>query len=252
MEITSLPNKTTVPAASDPSDNPGFWLVNEVQADGSVRYLVRTSATASPNTDPITDLNDATLKGKQNEKFHVSIAVNKQRFRYYVNEVKVLDLPKVMPAVGYNAIVFRMWGWDDDLPVDALISNFRYAEGVTDVRSKLLTEGKLVTRGILFDVNADKIKPESYGTIKEIAQVLKDNAGVRVKIVGHTDSDGSAASNLDLSKRRAMAVKNIMSSEFGIDASRMETEGKGSTVEVSPNTTPEGKANNRRVEFIKL
>lgn len=93
-----------------------------------------------------------------------------------------------MPEATYNAIIFRMWGWADDHPFDALFSNFRYAEGTTDARSKLMTEGKLVTRGITFDVNSDKIKPESFGTIKEIAQVLKENAGVRVKIIGHTDS----------------------------------------------------------------
>jgi len=120
------------------------------------------------------------------------------------------------------------------------------------MRSKLITEGKLVTRGILFDVNSDKIKPESYGTLKEIAKVLTENSTVRVKIIGHTDSDGSEASNFDLSKKRAESVKNALSSEFGIDAVRMETDGKGETEPVSDNNTPVGKANNRRVEFLKL
>jgi len=120
------------------------------------------------------------------------------------------------------------------------------------MRSKLLTEGKLVTHGILFDVNSDKIKPESYGTLKEISNVLKENPDVRVKIVGHTDSDGSDAANLDLSKKRAASVKNSLSKNFGIDASRMETDGKGESEPIADNKTPEGKANNRRVEFIKL
>ena len=74
----------------------------------------------------------------------------------------------------------------------------------------MLTEGKLVTRGILFDINSDKIKPESYGTLKDIAKVLNDNKDVKVKIVGHTDSDGDDKSNLDLSKRRAASVKNSL------------------------------------------
>ena len=164
----------------------------------------------------------------------------------------MLDLPRILPETNYNAIIFRTWFWQDDKPYQLLFSNFRYAEGTTDVRSKLMTEGKLVTRGITFDVNSDKIKPESFGTLKEIAQIFKDNAAVKVKIIGHTDSDGSAAENLDLSKRRSASVKNSLSKDFGIDASRMETDGKGASVPASPNTTPEGKANNRRVEFIKM
>ena len=251
LELTSLPNKQQVPGAGD-NPGPGLYLTTQMNSSGQIRYIIQTTLIDGSNAGGNTDLNDETLTGKPNEKFHVSIAVNKQRFRYYVNEVKVLDLPRVLPAVNYNAIVFRMWGWADDHPFDALFSNFRYAEGITDVRSKLITEGKLVTRGILFDVNSDKIKPESYGTLKEIAQVLKDNATVNVKIIGHTDSDGSASANLDLSKKRSASVKNALSKDFGIEASRMQTDGKGASEPASPNTTAEGKANNRRVEFIKL
>ncbi len=109
-----------------------------------------------------------------------------------------------------------------------------------------------MTRGILFDVNSDKIKPESFGVLKEIAAVLTENPGVRVKIIGHTDSDGKDADNLTLSQKRAAAVKNVLTGEFNIDAVRMETDGKGETQPADKNDTAEGKANNRRVEFLKL
>jgi OOP family OmpA-OmpF porin len=95
------------------------------------------------------------------------------------------------------------------------------------------------------------VKPESYGTLKDIADVLKDNATLRVTIVGHTDGDGDAAQNLTLSHKRADAVKDALAKQFGIDASRFQTDGKGSTQPVAPNTTPTGKAQNRRVEFIR-
>lgn len=250
MELTSLPNKKEVPEASVPTNNAGFHLTTDILPD-KINYFSSASKGGGYG-DPISEIEDKTLAGKPEEKFHVSIAVNKQRFRYYLNEVKVLDLPRILPETNYNAIIFRTWFWQDDKPYQLLFSNFRYAEGTTDVRSKLMTEGKLVTRGITFDVNSDKIKPESFGTLKEIAQIFKDNAAVKVKIIGHTDSDGSAAENLDLSKRRSASVKNSLSKDFGIDASRMETDGKGASVPASPNTTPEGKANNRRVEFIKM
>ncbi len=90
------------------------------------------------------------------------------------------------------------------------------------------------------------------GRLNDIAKVLKENPAVRIKIVGHTDSDGNDAINLDLSKRRAASVKNEMEKNFGIEATRMETDGKGELQPIAPNTSAEGKAQNRRVEFIKL
>jgi len=133
-----------------------------------------------------------------------------------------------------------------------MITNLKITTAAPDTRSKLITEGKLITYGITFDVNKADIKPESYGALNDIASVLKDNPVVKVKISGHTDSDGDDALNLDLSKRRAESVKNELSSKFGIDASRMQTEGAGESKPVTPNDTPANKAMNRRVEFIKI
>ena len=132
------------------------------------------------------------------------------------------------------------------------LGNLRLAVGAPDTRNKLMTEGKWVTHGILFDVNSDKIRGESYGTLKSIASVLKESADLKVKIIGHTDSDGDDAKNLDLSKRRAASVKSMLTSEFGIDAARMETDGKGESQPAGKNDSPAGKANNRRVEFVKI
>ena len=95
------------------------------------------------------------------------------------------------------------------------------------------------------------MKGESYGTLKEIAGVLTEKAGMKVQIVGHTDSDGDDAANLDLSKRRASSVKTLLVSEFKIDGGRMDIDGKGETQPIDKNDNAAGKANNRRVEFIK-
>jgi len=132
------------------------------------------------------------------------------------------------------------------------VSNIRITTAGADTRSKLLTEGKLVSYGIYFDVNKDIVKPESYGALNDIAKVLKENPDVRVKIVGYTDSDGADAANLDLSKRRAASVRNELVKSFGIEGSRLESDGKGEASPVAPNDTPSNKALNRRVEFIKL
>lgn len=178
----------------------------------------------------------------------ISVWRQKSRLRVYVNETKVMDLPRAFETgVPYQLILAN-----DIFIGEIYAGNFRLAEGSPDTRSKLLTEGKLVTRGILFDVNSAAIKPVSAGTLKEIADVLKANPSLRVKIVGHTDSDGDAAANLALSARRAEAVKNALVQEHGVSAANLQTEGKGESEPSDSNNTPLGKANNRRVEFIKL
>jgi OOP family OmpA-OmpF porin len=131
------------------------------------------------------------------------------------------------------------------------LANLRVATGAPDTRNKILTEGKWVTHGILFDVNSDRIKPESYGTLKEMAGVLTESGDLKVLIVGHTDSDGDDATNMDLSRRRPASVKAALASEFKIDAARMDTDGKGESQPIDKNDNAAGKANNRRVEFIK-
>jgi uncharacterized protein (TIGR02145 family) len=133
-----------------------------------------------------------------------------------------------------------------------LISNFRIAAGLPDLRNRLLNDGKIITYGIQFDVNSDKLKPESYSTLKVIADILKEDPSMKLNVVGHTDSDGDDASNLDLSKRRGASVKNELVNNFGVDASKLETDGKGESEPVADNNSTINKAKNRRVEFINL
>jgi outer membrane protein OmpA-like peptidoglycan-associated protein len=174
----------------------------------------------------------------------------RQRIRVYLNEEKVWDLPRAFLATAkLNMLVFGLRV--DDPTGEYYVGNLRLAVGAPDTRNKIITQGKWVSHGILFDVNSDRIKGESYGSLKEIAGVLTEAADLRVVIVGHTDSDGETAANLDLSRRRAAAVKAALVSEFKIDAARMDTDGKGEGEPVDKNETPAGKANNRRVEFIK-
>ena len=169
----------------------------------------------------------------------------------YLNEDKIWDLPKVLADTKHNGIVFYS-GAAKTPENKYYITNLRLAIGVADTRKKLLEEGKFSTNGILFDVNSDKIKPASYGILKEIATTLNENKDMHIKIIGHTDSDGDDASNLTLSKKRADAVKAALNKEFGINNNRMETDGKGESQPIDKNTTQVSKANNRRVEFIKL
>jgi len=190
----------------------------------------------------------------KNTPVHVALWVQKQRIRVWINQDKMYDLPKGLAEnMGLKKLAFETTNYGGGPSnYSYLISNIKIAIAPPDTRNKLMTEGSWSTTGILFDINSDKIKPASYGTLKEIATVLSENTDIKVKIIGHTDSDGDDAKNLDLSKRRAAAVRTALSKEFNIDASRLETDGMGETKPVGDNKIPEGKAQNRRVEFVKL
>jgi OOP family OmpA-OmpF porin len=187
---------------------------------------------------------------KEEKVNHVIIWVQKRRVRIYHSGAKVLDMPTALYEDSkFSRLGFMLYRGASSA---SYVSNIKITTASPDTRTKLLTMGKIVSYGIYFDVNKDIVKPESYGALKDIAQVFQQNPNVRVKIVGHTDADGEDAFNLDLSKRRAAAVKNELAKTFGIDASRLETDGMGETKPVAPNDTPSNKAMNRRVEFIKL
>ncbi|MGE5438456.1 MAG: OmpA family protein [Bacteroidota bacterium] len=225
-----------------------------IKKEESSRFIAKNYVNGGESGGVDSDIDDNITVGKMGKIVRLSISVQKQRYRVWIDNKKIYDLPRFMTPAQYDIFKIGLWYFDDQTPdaYEVLFSNVRFAVGAPDMRNKLLTEGKLVTRGITFDSGSDKIKPESYGTLKEIAGILKENSDIRVKIVGHTDSDGSDGANLELSKKRSVSVKNALAQEFGIDSSRMDTDGKGESEPVSENSTPSGKANNRRVEFIKM
>jgi outer membrane protein OmpA-like peptidoglycan-associated protein len=116
----------------------------------------------------------------------------------------------------------------------------------------LLTDGKFVTNAIEFDANSANIKASSNETLKTVGEMLEDFKDMKIKIIGHTDSDGDDNKNLQLSQKRAQSVKDYLLKNYKIDATRLSYEGKGEKTPAMPNTTPEGKAANRRVEFVKI
>ena len=115
----------------------------------------------------------------------------------------------------------------------------------------LASTGKYVTHGIYFDTDSDVLKPESAPVIKEISTALYKNPGMKLEVDGYTDSTGDAAHNLDLSKRRAAAVASVLVSQFGIDQNRLASNGFGPSNPIASNDTTDGRAQNRRVEFVK-
>jgi len=196
-------------------------------------------------------LADKGLSGKLTKGIHtMRIMATNRSIKCYVDEVRVANVPKVED---FNPVGFRLRHRpyrDPENPT--LFRGFRFAEGGKSMREQLDETGKIVTHGILFDVNSAKIKGQSYKTLKDIGQLLQDDAELRLSIEGHTDSDGSDEHNLTLSQNRANSVRDYLISTYSIDGTRLEAKGWGESKPIDANDTAEGKANNRRVELIKL
>ncbi|SDB44257.1 OmpA family protein [Flavobacteriaceae bacterium MAR_2010_188] len=187
-----------------------------------------------------------TLKNKYGWR-HIAMAFNKRSLKIFIDEQRVLNLPNL----GMEPQQFSIESNFQDNNFIGGIKNIRIAEGGKDLYERVMNDGKFVTNGILFNVNKSTIKPESMGVLNEVAKMMQDHQDLNFNIVGHTDSDGADDYNKNLSAERANSVKSILLS-MGISSNRFQTEGKGESEPVAENTTPEGKANNRRVEFVKI
>jgi outer membrane protein OmpA-like peptidoglycan-associated protein len=177
---------------------------------------------------------------------HVAIAYTNGKLKGYIDETRLINIPRLdfdPKGLSFHSYHCR----NDNL---YYVKNIRIAEGGVKYYDRVLQEGKIIANGIRFDTGKATLKPESMGIINEITQLMKDHPELKFSVEGHTDSDGDDASNLVLSEERAKTVKNTFV-ELGISTDRLSTKGLGETAPMDTNDTPEGKANNRRVEFVK-
>ena len=190
-----------------------------------------------------TPLEGAPIEGRH----HVMFMARGTGLKVYMGRQRMVNVPEISAEHGVPAeIEIRLWA-----PTHPMITNVRFAHGCRPAKD-LLAQGKLVTYGIRFETGSDVVMPESAPVLRQVASFMEANAGVRLKITGHTDNVGSTESNLDLSKRRAASVAKVMADQFGVARNRFETDGKGDTQAVASNAKAEGRAMNRRVEFAKL
>lgn len=183
---------------------------------------------------------------KSGQVNRVSVYRNSQHVILYLNGKEMLNLPNGLPKKAQYNLIFNTNLYGDGM----YLSNVRIAGNVPNATQEIKTAGKFVTNSIYFDVNSSRIRPESWATLNNTAQAIKSTSE-NYLIVGHTDNDGADDANLKLSQSRALSVKSALEKEFGIDASRLVTDGKGESQPVTSNNTASGKAQNRRVEFIK-
>jgi hypothetical protein len=178
---------------------------------------------------------------------HIAISFNVRALKVYIDDARVLNIPNL----GYNPTGFTLGFHNPSSNFYGYVKNIRIAKGAVPLYDKFLTDGKFITTGIKFDVNKSTIKPESMGTINYVVKMMQDHPDLKFSVEGHTDSDGDDASNQKLSEARAQAVVGQMV-KAGIDKSRLTSKGLGESKPLAGNDTSEGKAMNRRVEFVKF
>ena len=174
---------------------------------------------------------------------HLSISFNQRAFKVYLDGVRIANIPNMSQAGRFT--ITR--GWDY---TSSAITNVRIAKGAVPLYDRMMSDGKFITYGITFDVGKSTIKPESMSEINRIVTLMTENPDLKFSVEGHTDNTGNTANNQTLSEARSKAIVDKLVS-LGIAANRLTSAGKGQNSPISDNSTDEGRAKNRRVEFVK-
>ncbi|WP_169719511.1 OmpA family protein [Olivibacter sitiensis] len=237
---------------SNPYGDKSFYMEISPLADGANTLLESYDGYTRYVNTPVSKSN--LFKQWYGQVIHVAIQGQKERLRIWMNGEKMYDMPKAIVSKStFNQLFFKMGSSSyKDEQIGVYIGNISMATGLPDTRHKLIEEGKFSTTGILFNSGSAYIKNESAGVLKTIADLLTTHPDLKINIIGHTDADGNVDTNQKLSEQRALAVKEKLEKEYGVASERLNSSGKGQVEPVADNKTREGKAQNRRVEFIKL
>jgi len=183
----------------------------------------------------------------ENKWAHIAIAYTSGKLKAYIDETRLINIPHL--EFDPTGVSLHAYHASDNNHF--FIKNFRIAEGGVKYYDRFLQDGKIVSNGIRFDTGKSTLRPESMGVLNEICKMLDEHPEVKVSIEGHTDNVGDNDMNKKLSEERAEAVQKQLIS-MGIKAERLTSKGFGESKPINTNDTPEGKAGNRRVEFVKM
>ena len=178
----------------------------------------------------------------------VRVQIDEGYVKMYAGTDRIANVPRA-DLGRHDAITFAVNGRADRV---VYLGPLRVAAGGKDLYSALEREGRVAVQDILFDTGTATIKPASAETLAEIGALLTEHADLRLLVEGHTDSEGDFAANMTLSTERAEAVRAYLLERHGIDGARLQIMGLGQTRPVASNDTEAGRAENRRVELVRM
>ncbi len=184
---------------------------------------------------------------ERNRWMHIAVAYTSEKFKAYMDDTRLINIPRL--DIDPTGITIYSYHASDQNPI--YVKNIRIAEGGVKYYDRVMQDGKIVANGIRFDVGKASLRPESMGIINEVADLMEEHSDLKFSIEGHTDSDGDEALNMELSQKRAESVMKEMI-QLGIAEDRLQAKGWGESKPLTGNASPEDKATNRRVEFVKL
>lgn len=182
---------------------------------------------------------------------HLAFSFNKRAIKLYIDGIRVANIPSAAPPASLQIYMSHSVVSYQKLQQMLVSRTSVWPKAPSPLYDRMLTDGKFITYGITFDVGKSTIKPESMGEINRIVKLMADNPDLRFSVEGHTDSTGNEASNQTLSEARSNAIVGKLV-ELGISADRLSASGKGQSSPIADNGTDEGRAKNRRVEFVKM
>jgi len=206
---------------------------------GTTRWMVEKSTSGGIQGDA--QMSNTTAR----EWNHFALSFNKRALKVYINGVRMCNLPNVAAPARFT-ISRAFWGDHHG----NYITNVKLCKGAVPLYDRLASEGKIVSYGITFETGKADLKPESMAEIARIAKLMQEKPELKFEVQGHCDNQGSDAVNDPLSQKRAEAIVNALASK-GIAKTRLTAVGKGSHNPLADNSTEEGRAKNRRVEFVK-
>lgn len=234
-------------------------LIDENEGENAVEFVnssdevIANSLFWKDNTRFLFNWNNNTNEKSSEETYdnsqgwhHYALSFNKRAMKVYMDAKRVANIPNI--AEKPVKVRFFARGSEDNSVFH--IKNIRIARGAVPLYDKLMTDGKIIAYGITFDVGKATIKPQSMGTINDIFTILQKYPDLKFSVEGHTDNTGNTVSNQALSEARAKAVCDKLQ-QLGIDSARLSAKGHGMSKPIDSNETPEGRAKNRRVEFVK-
>ena len=234
------------------------WGVYEIRIGESYDKLEVTCNYHSVAGDWRDSGGGQTWELKKNDWSHFALSFNKRAIKIYINGKRVINIPNSQAA---DRVQIHQADWGGFHGNKNYLTNFRLAKGGNELYAQQTTDmstvekaiaetGKFVTNNILFETGKATLKPESMEEIQKVAEYMKKNPSARFEVQGHTDNVGSDKTNDPLSQQRAEAVVKALE-EQGVDPFNLRPVGKGSHEPVADIGTDEGRAKNRRVEFIK-